>query len=632
MRRLLIFTVIFVSMLLLFSTLSAQEDCSTCHSDETLESESGKLMFVDETKFAGSMHGEAGFSCVDCHQDLAGVDDYPHDTGLNKVSCAECHSDVVEIYEKSLHGNAKQKGSELAPDCKSCHSYHYTLSSSDNNSMTSRKNVSEKCGECHDKEIPIHGTDIKIGGIYRIYSNGIHNSENKKGNLDAATCIDCHEHHDLKKISDPTSKVYRYNIPNTCAKCHTDVLEKYNNGIHGQAFSIGISDAPNCTDCHGEHEIIKPDDPTSPVASINVSHIVCAKCHNDPEIIEEYGLKRERISSFEDTYHGLAIKRGSRVTATCVSCHGYHSILPTENPNSAVNENNIVGTCAKCHENSNETFALSYTHESSIVSENKINFYVKNIYIFLIAATIGGMLFHNFIIWLKYFRDKLKKLKKEKLVRRFDKTLVFIHILNLVAFGILVVTGFALRYPDTFWVSILNSIGLTEAARALTHRIAAVLMIYASLHFVIYTLLTKSGRKNLFYLLFKLRDIKEVIGTLKYYIGLSRMKPVVEKYDYTQKAEFWALVWGTIVMVFTGFVLWFPAFFSQFFPSWGIKVAETIHFYEAWLATLSIVVFHFFFVIFHPAEYPMDVTWLSGKISEEECRKKYPEWYENDFK
>ncbi|MFC1724588.1 cytochrome c3 family protein [candidate division KSB1 bacterium] len=610
----------------------SQEVCNECHNDESLESEAGKSVYVSVDKYGVSIHGQAEISCVDCHSDLSEDDDFPHAEKLEKVSCAACHDDISEMYAVSLHGVALEKGSEMAPDCKSCHSYHNTLPSDDPESKIARINISTNCGKCHQQEIPFVGTDIKIGKIYNLYSNGIHNTSMTEGNTNAATCTDCHEHHDLKNISDPSSLVYRFNIPKTCAKCHEDISKEYNHGIHGQAFNIGIRDAPNCTDCHGEHEIIKTDDPDSPVSSINVSHIVCARCHNDPLLIEKYSLKGERISSYEDTYHGLAIKGKSKIAATCVSCHGFHDILPTANPNSLVNENNIETTCGKCHENVNPTFALSYTHESSIVAENSVNYYVKNFYILMIVAVVGGMLLHNFIIWLKFLRDKLKWKSRYKHVRRFDKVLVYIHIVNLISFGILVFTGFGLRYPDTWWVKFLNSIGLTEAARGITHRVAAVLMIYACTHFLFYSIFNKNGRKNIKYIMLKLSDIKEVIGNLKYHLGIEKEKPEVEKFDYTQKVEFWALVWGTIVMVATGFILWFPTEFSSFLPSWGIKVAETIHFYEAWLATLSILIFHLFFVFWHPEEYPMDVTWLSGEIPEEECKEKYPLWYEKEIK
>ena len=103
------------------------------------------------------------------------------------------------------------------------------------------------------------------------------------------------------------------------------------------------------------------------------------------------------------------------------------------------------------------------------------------------------------------------------------------------------------------------------------------------------------------------------------------------RYDYMQKAEYWALVWGTIVMVLTGLVLWFPTLTARFLPGILIPASQTIHYYEAWLATLAILVWHFFFVILHPEEYPMSWTWLTGKMTKEAAKEHHGEWYEEEF-
>jgi len=82
-----------------------------------------------------------------------------------------------------------------------------------------------------------------------------------------------------------------------------------------------------------------------------------------------------------------------------------------------------------------------------------------------------------------------------------------------------------------------------------------------------------------------------------------------------EKAEYWALIWGTLVMGFTGFFLWFPTMIGDWAPLWFIKVCEIVHYYEAILATLAIVVWHWFFVIFRPQEYPLSFTTIDGKMT-----------------
>lgn len=111
-------------------------------------------------------------------------------------------------------------------------------------------------------------------------------------------------------------------------------------------------------------------------------------------------------------------------------------------------------------------------------------------------------------------------------------------------------------------------------------------------------------------------------------MGLTKTKPLFDRYDYTEKAEYWALAWGTVLMALTGLVLWSPTFFTSFMPAWVIRISETIHLYEAWLATLAIAVFHLFFTIFHPERYPMSFTWIGGNMTKEEVKHHHPLWHD----
>jgi len=88
--------------------------------------------------------------------------------------------------------------------------------------------------------------------------------------------------------------------------------------------------------------------------------------------------------------------------------------------------------------------------------------------------------------------------------------------------------------------------------------------------------------------------------------------------------EYWALVWGTALMTLTGVILWFEDTFIGLLSKLGWDVARTIHFYEAWLATLAILVWHIYFVIFNPDVYPMNMAWIKGTLSEEEMAEEHP--------
>ena len=126
----------------------------------------------------------------------------------------------------------------------------------------------------------------------------------------------------------------------------------------------------------------------------------------------------------------------------------------------------------------------------------------------------------------------------------------------------------------------------------------------------------------------KISDITGFWQNIRFHLGKTGDKPKFGHWDYTEKAEYLALIWGTAVMVCTGLVLWFPEFFMSFLPVWMFEVSEIIHFFEAWLATLAIIIWHLFYVVYHPEKYPMSLTWLDGKITEEELRDHHQLEYE----
>jgi len=123
------------------------------------------------------------------------------------------------------------------------------------------------------------------------------------------------------------------------------------------------------------------------------------------------------------------------------------------------------------------------------------------------------------------------------------------------------------------------------------------------------------------------QDFRFFWRRMLYYIGRGEHVSCVQRFSYVEKAEYWALIWGTVVMTLTGFVLWFENQALRAMPKWLLDLATLIHYYEAWLAFLAIVVWHLYMVIVNPDVYPMNWTWLTGRISEEHLRHEHPlEW------
>ena len=133
------------------------------------------------------------------------------------------------------------------------------------------------------------------------------------------------------------------------AACATPMLsEQYRSSVHGQAMARGITQAPLCTDCHGEHKIVKHTNEASPV---NAAHIrdTCGSCHGDLRLSRKFGLPSDRMISFDSSFHGLAAKGGSQTVANCASCHGVHNILPSTDAKSPSTPRTCPATCGKCH-------------------------------------------------------------------------------------------------------------------------------------------------------------------------------------------------------------------------------------------------------------------------------------------
>jgi formate dehydrogenase gamma subunit len=201
------------------------------------------------------------------------------------------------------------------------------------------------------------------------------------------------------------------------------------------------------------------------------------------------------------------------------------------------------------------------------------------------------------------------------------------HALMASSFVVLVYTGFALKFPDTWLFSWLVALERGYAWRSWIHRGAAVVMVLACLWHLVY-LPTRRGRAHLSAMRPRYEDAKEFALNVAYLFGLRAEPPRFDRFSYIEKAEYWALIWGSVVMAGTGFMLWFENLTLKHLAKWLLDLATLVHYYEAWLAMLAILVWHFYAVIFNPDVYPMNWTWLTGKVSEEMLQHEHPREYE----
>ncbi len=595
-------------------------DCLACHGDSTLvHVVNGKpaSLYVNPDKFKDSIHGGM-FACVDCHTDLKAS---PHESPPAKVLCATCHADEQAAYDRSFHAKAIKAGDGQAATCTDCHgSPHELLPASDPKSRVNHVNIPATCGTCHGQKFVMEASGHSAQPFLS-YQESVHGRAVAAGSEKAAVCTDCHGSHEILSANDPKSSIFKFNVPATCAKCHEPVKQEFMQSIHGQAITRGDWQAPVCTDCHGIHSIKSHVDPNSSVSAQNLALITCARCHEGVRLSQEFGFEGRRSTTYLASYHGLASKLGSQIVANCASCHGVHNILPSSDPRSTINRANLVKTCGQCHPGVTEKFVLAKVHVDAPLSADigsKAVRWIRKFYVSLIVLVIGGMLAHNLIIWRR--KAILRRQTEHRLVTRMSRNQRAQHILLFTTFIVLVLTGFALKFPDSWFAELL---GMGETVRRITHRVAAVILIGSGLYHLFYIALSRDGRRLLRDFLPVPRDASDVWRTLAYYLGLGAEKPEYARFNYAEKAEYWALVWGLFVMAGTGVMLWAKVFFGNLLPRWWLDVATAIHFYEAVLATLAIVVWHFYQVFLDPDVYPMNWAWWDGKMAFEHYREEH---------
>ena len=659
------------------------DDCLACHSEAT-----GKGKKPPKAALAGSIHGDAGLSCVDCHADLAKIKELPHGEKLKPVSCSSCHDgmagkhvfhpmmeadpeaiacqdchgghDVVKVsdpkspvagaavhrvcgschetevklYEESAHGAASAAKVAAAPDCLNCHRARLPSAVDGAPAATAKQAQEKLCLSCHLDSPDVRSRVAPSAGFIAQYEKSVHGSALLAGNALAANCVDCHGAHTVRKRSAPGAAASPLAIEAICARCHGEVDKVFAQSAHGKALAKGVSEAPTCTTCHGEHGILKATDPDSPVAAANVSQKVCTPCHSSLRLSEKYGIESDRFQTFEESFHGLAVRGGQVDVANCASCHGSHDILPSSDPASKVSKENLVKTCGQCHPGAGARFAQGKIHvDVSSKEQEPILWWIGFIYVGLIVGTIGGMFGHNLLDFVKksrrHFAIRRGEIEEEPAPHRLYLRMTLEERLQhgalALSFIVLVVTGFMLRFPDSWWVVALRNLSASVfEARSLIHRVAAVVMTLASIYHLYYVIFTARGRQLVKDLWFKLKDARDVVDMLRYNLGLTPVKPKLDRFSYIEKAEYWALIWGTLVMAGTGFAMWLDNSFMNLFGKLGYDIARSIHYYEAILATLAIIVWHFYFVMFNPDSYPLNTAFWTGKLSHREMEEEHP--------
>lgn len=218
-----------------------------------------------------------------------------------------------------------------------------------------------------------------------------------------------------------------------------------------------------------------------------------------------------------------------------------------------------------------------------------------------------------------------------ELFKRFSLEFRVQHVLLFLSTLTLIVTGvplWCMAKPGCTWShSIVGFFGDIETIRQI-HRGGAAVLILVSLYHLYYTMFTKEGRREFIALLPREKDVIDVTINSLWFLGLSKKRPEFGRYAYYEKFDYWAVYWGCVIMIGTGVVQWFPETAAKYVPWLSYSLAAEIHGDEAILATLALLIWHFYNVHFSPSRFPGSWLWFHGNMSRKEMMHDHPlEYY-----
>ncbi|RMH02962.1 MAG: hypothetical protein D6702_07405 [Planctomycetota bacterium] len=625
------------------SRLARKQDlaaaCGDCHEKDVQD-------------YLGSSHHQALFdadderapACSDCHGSHA-IDEPHHH--LHEVSrqCETCH----QSYRLSLHHEPGSPPPDL--DCTVCHSGHLTsrehvadrlfpagglqnctyCHSTDQHQGPELAHDSRSCSEAMGREVrcidchtfhwrvedgePIPDTSHRaceschqVQG--RAYALSVHGRSRAAGNEESPYCTDCHgPRGGIKKAS---IEFAEGSAVDHCEKCHGDEELMFSFGVnpyvvggfretyHGELYDVGNTgkdrNFANCTDCHGHHEILEPEDPES---SVNPAHILdtCRKCHQDAdEKFTGYVTHPERPTAAEAAA-ALAAAPPRQPTPPRPGADYLNPGLPT----------------------AEEDAAFQVLHAADV--------FMKGLFFTVMAF----FLVHTLLWFQKGIRQRYGP--RRIYYRRFGPYERMLHVLVNVSFLALAFTGLPQTFSHTWlgrWV--LDHVMSIQQAQTIHYWAAAVTALYFALHLaqVAVNLKRKGWRRVLWgpdSLVPRLKDLNDFRRHLGWFLGLCE-RPRFDRWTYWEKFDYLAVFWGVAVIGLSGLIRWQEEFFGNLLGGGAVSFATTVHKEEALLATAFIFLVHFFNTHLRSEKFPMDVSIYTGVISEDELREERPEQFE----
>jgi len=557
---------------------SANAGCLACHRLENfaMPTANGEMrqLHVSADEFAQSVHGKR--ACVECHKD---VTDIPHRKGVDrKVGCVQCHENLWQVAQEE---NKTEELARLGVVVEQIDSYMSSIHARPNREDQSRTN---------------------------------------------ATCYNCHDAHYISPIDSQIGAQSRLKIPQVCGQCHSEIMESYVTSVHGQEVSVnGNANAAVCIDCHTTHDIESPSDPSTRLTITQN----CGGCHE------------EELESYLGTYHGQVSTLGYTHTAKCYECHGHHEIKRVADEASIMHVDNRLETCANCHPDATQGYVSFQPHGNTHDFDRYPHMWIASKFMISLLAGVFIFFWTHAALWFyreykdgKQGKNRLHVQVDElpqaegKYFRRFSGIWRLAHLAGALAIMLLVLTGTAVLYADSFWAPAVVSVLGGPKSAAILHRIGAVMFMVVFFGHLIYfaIIIGRNWRTFKWFgpdsLMPNWQDFSDAAAMFRWFFGRAP-RPRFERWTYFEKFDYWAPFWGMFIIGVSGLMLWFPATTGSYMPGWVFNVGTIVHGEEAFLAAVFLFTVHFFNCHFRPDKFPQDIVMFTGAVPLEDFRREH---------
>lgn len=474
-----------------------------------------------------------------------------------------------------------------------------------------------------------------------------------------------------------------------CATCHSDEHTLYSQSVHSHKDKLA-GDHPTCVSCHSrtktDPHAIKPMKEWARTEKA----ALCSNCHAQQGRMGRYGVDPDAVASYNESFHGKALNKfGMTKTAVCNDCHRNHDVLAPTDPRAPTNRANAGHLCSQpgCHAGATVNFAMSGANHLRLKvkkvpllryeeiffrtltggtilfllggvaldlrkrvfanppppSGRPVAIFISISFLLVVAALAMALfgvkgadwtgaaaallLVLAFVIYYLSPHRAKRNGNGQKKYPRFSLAQRVQHIVLMVTFIILVLTGIPLRFANVDWLQNITRIFGGFSTARIFHRVAATTMIVDWIWhtlFLIHKWKQDGFKLSALTMIPNLKDVKDFIQVSLFYLGLSKHEPKYDRFQFREKFDYFAVYWGMPIMVFSGLVLWFPIYFGNRLPEIGLSFAYIAHSDESVLAFLVIAVWHMYNVHFCPDKFPMNRVFYTGDLTEQEMQNEHP--------